>query len=587
VGIGDMTFRIQGETKALFDDICTRHCVPFVGAGFSNNAIGKPVPRYKELSDLLAPYLPTSAKHELTKSDEIFEALARKYGDQWLSDRICEALEGATPGEVHQIFCSFGWPFIITTNYDLLLEEACRNIGQQVIVCSSEAELEDTTWPALEFPSPITTIIKVHGDCIRRGAMIVRPSFLNETQYEAQHPTFSAFLKQYLKDSSAIFLGYSLHDPHIRFLRQLLEVFSKVRGRIPRKDYIIQIDPTDRDFEKWEKENLIVVPVEAQEKGITKRRGMLEFLTALQGYWKEYRGCSLPEINFILSLPTATGSEEVDGVLDLDAPSSRLEKLRKDRIPFCAFFTHQSILKPWLSLLERIAGENNAAVLGISMEDLVGFATSTVSMILETLASGNLFFVVVDFTKHIEISKKLLKACQHLNIPYVVVSQNEQDIPVGFYPFDPLSYQLEDLSIPKSQLTSTLSVLMRQLSLRYPLEGCNALLDSEQYEAVIFQSFRVLEGALKFLVYRIAHAESVTFPESKIHQMLKFLAAHADEFHLMIDEVAIKKFTSIRNAAAHNADYRVSREKAERMLHFVERFIRQNIGPNLRGFDYG
>ncbi len=207
----------------------------------------------------------------------VMETLAEEYGEPWLCDRVCEIIGEPEASHAHALLVRIPWRTIITTNYDRLIEKAYQQNSQMPVVCATESALKDVDSDLSRLRHPL--IVKMHGDCIFRGAMIVRPSRIEEVNYEVSHPAIWSFLEQTLQHASAMFVGYSLRDENVKFLRKILQVKARHIERGRRRDYLIAIDPDSTDVARWRDDRtLTVIQLKATSNGLTKEECICTFL---------------------------------------------------------------------------------------------------------------------------------------------------------------------------------------------------------------------------------------------------------------------------------------------------------------------
>ncbi len=116
--------------KPLLDDIASGKCLPFLGAGFSLNAKlpdDTKMPDWSGLTQLLSKGADVS---EALGGPQVALAYERAFGRVQLIEAIRQALhtDVIEPGNAHRQFAQLPFDTIYTTNFDLLLEDACSLI---------------------------------------------------------------------------------------------------------------------------------------------------------------------------------------------------------------------------------------------------------------------------------------------------------------------------------------------------------------------------------------------------------------------------------------------------------------------------
>jgi hypothetical protein len=126
----------------------------------------------------------------------------------------------ADPNQQHRDIALTNYPFILTSNYDTLLEDAAKEIGSPYSSLSfSEAPL---IAEAIYTNTP--AIIHVHGKC---SDILLEKIILTSDDYariiKKQHQGFSFSLQSMFLRYSTLFVGYGASDPH---LEDLIEEFA-------------------------------------------------------------------------------------------------------------------------------------------------------------------------------------------------------------------------------------------------------------------------------------------------------------------------------------------------------------------------
>jgi NAD-dependent SIR2 family protein deacetylase len=146
--------------KPLLGDIANGKCLPFIGAGFSLNALlpnGKQMPTWNQLISKLADDLQTSESNLL----EVAQEYENQFGRPKLIEKISESLyiNEYLPGEVHKLFTMIeSFDLIYTTNFDILLEDAYKE--QRKAYKSIVGPHQFAEFGGLK----AVNIVKMHGD---------------------------------------------------------------------------------------------------------------------------------------------------------------------------------------------------------------------------------------------------------------------------------------------------------------------------------------------------------------------------------------------------------------------------------------
>lgn len=126
----------------------------------------------------------------------------------------------AQPNPKHELITSTNYPYILTSNYDLLLEDAAKQFGSPY--SSLSFFQKELIAEALYLRAP--AIIHVHGQC---GDVVLDKIILTSEDYvriiKKGEPGFSFAVQSLFLTHSTLFVGYGASDPH---LEDLIEEFA-------------------------------------------------------------------------------------------------------------------------------------------------------------------------------------------------------------------------------------------------------------------------------------------------------------------------------------------------------------------------
>jgi len=257
--------------------------VPFLGAGASLSSDGVTgLPSGSELAKTLAKECdyPGDDKDNLLRVAQYF---ALKIDETTLRELVIEKLRlpSVQPGEVHKILA--GWPlkFVLTTNFDNLMERAFITNGKdadKAIYHSLGDQEEITTEPTVDSP----LVYKLHGSIENMDSLILTED--NYVDFLANliggNPKIPDKISNIFNKYSLLFIGYGLKDWNIRVLLRYLR-------RTDRQSFAIQRPPpspagnsAETEWESmvlyWGRKNISVYNCDA-----------LEFLRELDRGYKE------------------------------------------------------------------------------------------------------------------------------------------------------------------------------------------------------------------------------------------------------------------------------------------------------------
>jgi hypothetical protein len=152
--------------------------------------------------------------------------------------------------------------FVLTTNYDTLLERAWRERNPNVTVCSfKDAGEVRRSLSAREF-----FILKAHGDATRTGDGII----LTEQDYRNilfREPAYQHMLATMFSMFTVVFVGASMTDPELNLmLNYVVSTFTPDTGPIHYAALTAE-EVSDVEKERWFKDFKIrVIPVSAADE---------------------------------------------------------------------------------------------------------------------------------------------------------------------------------------------------------------------------------------------------------------------------------------------------------------------------------
>ncbi len=212
--IENVSTEIKIHLNQITESLKANRCAILVGAGFSKNA---------DRGSLFAPTFPTW--NEL--ADEFYEKLYsnKPQGPQYLNPlALAEQVEAAygrptlnqilisripdtqySPSQLHVKLLSLPWKDVFTTNYDTLLERACKDITiKRFNVINSKEDLVSS--------SDAPRIIKLHGTFPSH-----RPFVITSEDYRRYPKDFAPFIntvQQSLLENTLCLIGFSGDDPN-------------------------------------------------------------------------------------------------------------------------------------------------------------------------------------------------------------------------------------------------------------------------------------------------------------------------------------------------------------------------------------
>lgn len=221
-----MSVEIPGE---LIESVRARKCILFVGSGLSSLA---GFPTWPELIDQLVEKAKRSPNARLdgleameARRDYLMLAeFARDTLGAWDYVRLLRKQldRPFPPSPLHRLIAGTDYRGMITTNYDLLLEEAVAQVRRRIPLAFATTNIV-AMGDALF--NPDLFIYKLHGDIRSPGSIV-----LSSRDYDRmilRNPHVRSFLFGAVLNHTLLFVGYSLSDPDFNLLlRELTLMFE-------------------------------------------------------------------------------------------------------------------------------------------------------------------------------------------------------------------------------------------------------------------------------------------------------------------------------------------------------------------------
>jgi hypothetical protein len=266
----------------IISDIAKGRCLPFIGAGFSKNAVltaGLSMPDWDDLTRILEQQAATPCG---SPPLVVAQRYQDKFGRVQLIEAIREALhpENARPGHAHRAFAKLPFDTIYTTNFDLLLEEAYQQELRPFRSLAGELQLP------FHAGRTASSIVKMHGD-LRHEEHIIA----TQNDYDAflsKYPVVATHLSAMLITRTPLFIGYSLSDPDFKKIR---EVVKSRLGDFERMSYVVQFDVPREEIEAGFRDKIHIISLTT---GVATRDSVLaKFFDEILVQLDTYSGVSL------------------------------------------------------------------------------------------------------------------------------------------------------------------------------------------------------------------------------------------------------------------------------------------------------
>ncbi len=252
--------------QELVDDFVHGRASVFVGAGLS---AGLGLLTWNELTQRLARDL--GPEWRAKPALEVAQRYRDRFGAPRLTELLIESLTtlDAAPLKSHETLVGgLHLDHIFTTNFDDILEEACRKVGRPPHVA-----FDSGTYGL--FPHGFFRVIKLHGHLHAPESIVL--ASVDYDNFMATHPAMATAIEEAFRTRTIVFIGYGFGDPDIR---RILERVRTTTGAFARPHYIVSVDPDSETVLKHKREGLTVVP--CPTAGGTKTEAVVTWLDQLQ-----------------------------------------------------------------------------------------------------------------------------------------------------------------------------------------------------------------------------------------------------------------------------------------------------------------
>jgi SIR2-like domain len=223
--------------ESLVIELAARRCIVFLGAGASSSASradasGEHPPNWLSFLRILQAGSNRGEPGDLVKAVELLGS--KQYLDcaeilrstclhpADYNRLVGETLERYRPTEVHRTVESLDQKIVVTTNFDTLYEDHCRQgearHGYSVINYYDEGLIT-------RMRSPKRLILKAHG-CVT----VPEKTILSKSDFfkmRAEYPGFFKTLESLFLTHTLLFIGYSVTDPDIQLLLENASITAK------------------------------------------------------------------------------------------------------------------------------------------------------------------------------------------------------------------------------------------------------------------------------------------------------------------------------------------------------------------------
>ena len=220
---------LEQDIRFLAEELEKGKLVVFVGAGVSKNS---GLPEWEELIKDYAEYRGIkefTLKEYLTIPEEVFE----RYGSLKYYEIAEKRFLGKyVPNSIHRILKKMKLTYIITTNYDTLIEDEIKNLQ----IVSKDEDLPYTNSNRM--------LIKMHGDFENKNIVLKKSDYDN---YEKNFQLISTLVKGLFTTNTVLFIGYSYSDTNVQ---QIMNWIKEILKEETRKAFLVEFTNEDNKEEE-------------------------------------------------------------------------------------------------------------------------------------------------------------------------------------------------------------------------------------------------------------------------------------------------------------------------------------------------
>ncbi|EKN5071997.1 SIR2 family protein [Yersinia enterocolitica] len=217
------------DLKEILKSSQANKLVLFIGSGFSKFCETEfiKIPDWSELINELKEELNLPKENDFLKIAQLYFL---KHGQHSYTNKIKSTIKNLEPSIFHKNLFNLSPHYIITTNWDDLLEKTAQDTGLAYDLISSDIDLAQSQLDK--------KIIKMHGDFRQHNFVFKEDDYL---QYSQNFPLIENYIKGIFSTSTIVFLGYSYSDYD---LKQIVSWVSNISKATPRK-YLLQLSFDD------------------------------------------------------------------------------------------------------------------------------------------------------------------------------------------------------------------------------------------------------------------------------------------------------------------------------------------------------
>ena len=188
---------------------------------------------------------------DLDKNRTVNVNLQQRF-ERWFS----ELFASRNPNHYHELIASTNFPYILTSNYDTLIEKAFENSELYSDLSLQSYSFVEADSIAAALFSKDFAIIHVHG--VFSSVSLENIVFTSEDytkMLRRRYPGFTMCMQNLFSNYSTLFIGYGGSDPHLEDLleEQAFNMNYNSNKRLPQNFLVSLAGKTDRVIESYKK----------------------------------------------------------------------------------------------------------------------------------------------------------------------------------------------------------------------------------------------------------------------------------------------------------------------------------------------
>lgn len=510
----------------LQEDFINNRVIPFVGAGFSKNAIaseGKNILDWEGLGEKIATYIPNYTYTNAIDALSLFESeFSRTKLIEFLAKELY--VNQLKPGKTHRTFCELYFDTICTTNFDFLIEQTLNEKHIPFSMIVSEERLPISIHEK-------TKLIKLHGDFNHPERMVITED--DYDIYVEKNKILSTYISNLFITKTLLLIGYSFDDSDIRTLWQII---GSRLGKLNTPAYVILVDASPIEIARFKRRNIKVINLPGNKA---------DYPDILNEFFTEIKQIINDKMPKQMVFTNEKASEELkmpetdNRLCFISAPYQRLSFLKDLLYPIL----YNNGISP-ISLDETIMpGEIITRKIdalisksSMSIVDLSGSNTNIMWELENILSKDKLSILIADK----EQSKSVPFNLQKIHFfTYSLYDDNQHFI-------DSLNHFLQEHNKNKKNKLENGKDYLR-------------LFNNGEYNAAVITAFRFLEETLskKYNLERTSQIETLNLLNTN----------NAEDKEILY---RVKKYRKTRNNIVHN-NINIGKREANDIISYIER----------------